>query len=164
VTFTATTSDPDLGDSVAVGWSFDDSATATGTEVTHAFATGGTHTATATATDSAGVTTVRAVTLAVAVPAAKPKQKDLAPPTTIGLKGPKKVRRGKPAIFRFGSSEAGGTFRCRVDSKPLKTCASPFRVTTKKLAPGRPHTFAVFAVDPAGNADPTPLKRSFRVK
>ena len=65
VTFTATTSDPDLGDAVTVGWSFDDGATATGTQVTHAFAAAGMHAATATATDSAGVTTVRAVTVAV---------------------------------------------------------------------------------------------------
>jgi hypothetical protein len=69
VTFTATTSDPDLGDDVTVAWGFDDGATASGTEATHAFATGGTHTATATATDSAGVTTVRAATVEVTTPA-----------------------------------------------------------------------------------------------
>jgi len=68
VTFTATTSDPDLGDAVTVGWSFDDGTSATGPQVSHAFATAGTHTATATATDSAGVMTARAVTVAVTGP------------------------------------------------------------------------------------------------
>jgi PKD repeat protein len=64
-TFTATTSDPDLGDAVTVAWSFDDGASAAGAQATHAFTTGGTHSATATATDSAGVATVRTATLAV---------------------------------------------------------------------------------------------------
>jgi len=72
VAFTATTSDPDLGDAVTVGWSFDDGATATGGQASHAFATAGTHTATATATDSAGVKTVRGVTVVVAGPPKPP--------------------------------------------------------------------------------------------
>ena len=173
VTFTATTSDPDLGDAVMVGWSFDDGTTATGAEATHAFATGGIHTATATATDSAGMTTVRAVTVAVTTPdqvivpptTTGPKSPTTGVrPTTIGLKGPKKVKRGKPAIFKFGSSETGGTFRCKVDNGPFKTCISPFRVRTDKLDPAWKHSFSVFAIDSAGNADQTPLERSFRVK
>jgi PKD repeat protein len=159
VTFIATTSDPDLGDAVVVGWSFDDGTTATGIQVTHAFAGPGLHAATATATDSVGLTTVRAVTVAVT----KPVQ-GFGRPATIGLKGPKKVRRGKPAIFRFSSSEAGGTFRCKVDNRPFKPCTSPYKVRTNKLDPGRKHTFSVFAIDSAGNADATPLERSFRIK
>ena len=164
VTFTATTSDPDLGDTVTVGWSFDDGATATGAQATHAFAAAGTHTATATATDSAGVTTVAAVTVEAVGGATGGDGRVNHPPVTTGLRGPKKVKRGKPAIFRFGSSEAGGTFRCKLDRKPFKPCASPFRVKTNKLDPGRRHTFAVFAIDDAGSADLTPLRKSFTVR
>ena len=98
------------------------------------------------------MTTVRAVTVAVT----KSGHADVTPPITTGLKGPKNVKRGRPAVFRFGSSEAGGTFRCKVDRKPSKTCASPFRVKTGKLGSGRKHTFSVFAVNLAGNADATP--------
>ena len=138
VTFTATTSDPDLGDLVTVGWSFDDGATASGDQVTHAFATPGVHTATATATDSAGVSTVREKrdgggdAIRTAKSTRTPRR-----PITTGLKGPKKVKRGRPAVFSFGSSEGGGTFSCRVDSRPSKPCASPFKVKTRKLAVGR---------------------------
>jgi PKD repeat protein len=170
VTYTATTSDFDLGDVVTVKWSFDDGASAGGDQVTHSFATAGLHSATATATDSAGVTTV-SESLSVTV-TKKPElvippdlaQPDITPPDTIGLKGPKKVKRGRPAVFTFSSSEPGGGFTCRVDSKPPKTCASPFKLKTRKLGAGKKHTFSVFAVDLAGNADPSPLNRAFRVR
>jgi hypothetical protein len=163
VTFTATTSDPDLGDAVSVGWRFDDGATATGDQVAHAFAADGLHTATATATDSVGLTTVDSVTVAVQGPEQKVTRPKRPPPVTTGLKGPRKVKRGKPAIFRFDSSEAGGTFKCEVDKKPFKPCASPFKVKTNRLDPDKKHTFSVFAIDSAGTADATPLKRNFTI-
>ncbi|HEY5977329.1 MAG TPA: PKD domain-containing protein [Solirubrobacterales bacterium] len=165
VAFTATVSDPDLGDTVVVTWSFDDGGTGTGNEVGHSFATAGSHSVTATATDSAGVTAVRTVPVEVVGPdlpsVEKPKRAE--PPVTIGLKGPKKVRRGKPANFRFGSSKPGGTFMCRVDKKPWKPCGSPFKVKTTKLGPARKHRFSVYAVDSGGTADATPLSRSFLI-
>jgi len=71
---------------------------------------------------------------------------------TIGLKGPKKVRRGKPA-----------NFMCRVDKKPWKPCGSPFKVKTTQLGPARKHRFSVYAVDSGGTADATPLSRSFLI-
>jgi hypothetical protein len=165
VTFTATVSDPDLGDAVVVGWSFDDGATATGTEASHAFAAAGPHTATATATDSAGLMTVETATVTVTRSEQEkaPPVTTTRPPVTTGLVGPRRVKRGKPAIFRFGSSESGGTFECRVDRKPFRPCSSPFKLKTSKLSPGRRHTFSVFAVDFAGTPDATPLKKSFTV-
>jgi Ca2+-binding RTX toxin-like protein len=93
---------------------------------------------------------------APAAPAAPPSHLEL--PETRSLKGPKKVVQGKAATFTFGSSERGGTFKCKVDGGPLKTCKSPFAAATGKLAPNKQHTFSVFAIDAAGNADPLTWK------
>jgi len=83
-------------------------------------------------------------------------------PDTKGLKGPKKVAKGKVASFSFASSETGSTFKCKVDKGPYKACKSPFKVKTGKLALGK-HALFVFAVDRAGNVDPTPASRKFTV-
>ncbi|HWM11360.1 MAG TPA: putative metal-binding motif-containing protein [Solirubrobacteraceae bacterium] len=61
------------------------------------------------------------------------------------------------ARFVFGS-EAGASFRCSVDGGAWQSCESPRALSG--LAGGR-HTFAVTAVDRAGNPDPTPSKRSW---
>lgn len=89
---------------------------------------------------------------------------DTAAPDTKGLKGPKKVLQGKSAVFRFTSTESGGTFKCRIDKGPLKSCQSPFKAKTGKLSPERKHAFSVFAVDSAGNADQTPATLKFSVE
>ncbi len=81
-----------------------------------------------------------------------------APQTTI-RKRAVKPHKGK-AEFRFASSEAGGSFRCRLDGKPLRTCNSPVRFAN--LGSGK-HVFKVFAVDPAGNADPSPALARFKI-
>ena len=62
--------------------------------------------------------------------------------------------------FDFSSSEPGSEFECRVDGAPLAPCDRPH--TTAALADG-PHTFAVRAIDAAGNIDATPEKRDFVV-
>jgi hypothetical protein len=64
------------------------------------------------------------------------------------------------ATFRFGSSEAGSTFLCRLDGKPFRGCRSPR--TYRRLKPGR-HAFRVKARDGAGNLDLTPAIRRFRI-
>jgi hypothetical protein len=87
---------------------------------------------------------------------------DKTAPVTKNLKGPKKVLKGKAAIFKFSSSEPG-TFKCKVDKGPYKACKSPLKVKTTKINPGR-HTFSVYAVDAAGNADATPLTKKFTVE
>ena len=82
-----------------------------------------------------------------------------APQTTIG-QGPDPVTTDATPAFGFTSSEPGSTFECQVDAGSWDPCTSPF--TSAALADG-PHTFAVRATDPAGNADATPASKSFTV-
>jgi CSLREA domain-containing protein len=86
--------------------------------------------------------------------------KDTTPPQTKITKGPKAKTHSTTAKFKFSSSEARSTFKCKLDSKPVKSCKSP--KTYKKLKPGK-HVFKVWAIDSAGNKDPTPAKRKFKV-
>lgn len=94
------------------------------------------------------------LTLGSAGPAPKAKAK---PNTTI-VKASAKTRDRTPT-FRFGSSQPGVKFQCKLDGGPFVVCRSPF--TTKKLGYGS-HVFQVRAV--LGRAsDPTPAKLSFKV-
>jgi hypothetical protein len=82
----------------------------------------------------------------------------IAPATTIVKKT---VHRGaRSATFSFRSSEPGSSFRCRLDARKATPCDSPKRYAG--LAPGS-HTFKVFAVDAAGNADATPAIVRFSI-
>jgi hypothetical protein len=66
----------------------------------------------------------------------------------------------KRVAFAFRSSEAGSSFRCRVDRRPFRPCGSP-----RAFAVGRGrHVFAVFAIDGAGNRDRSPATYRFRVQ
>jgi glucose/arabinose dehydrogenase len=91
---------------------------------------------------------------------------DATPPQTRIVGGPPpkaRVREArKPRVtFRFTSSEAtSATFRCKLDRSRWRSCASPRSYSN--LALGR-HKFSVQAADAAGNADPTPASRSFRL-
>jgi Ca2+-binding RTX toxin-like protein len=83
-------------------------------------------------------------------------------PETSRIDGPTKVTKGTKAFFTFAASVASATFECQVDTGAYKPCASPFKVKTKKLKKGK-HTLNVRAVQPAGNADPTPSTLKFKV-
>jgi hypothetical protein len=85
---------------------------------------------------------------------------DTTPPNTKLKRKPAKHTGDDTPTFKFTSTEAGSSFKCRIDRKKFKPCRSPF--TTKPLDSGK-HTFRVDAVDPAGNADPTPAKFKFTV-
>ena len=61
------------------------------------------------------------------------------------------------ADFSFASTEAG-TFECSIDEGSFSLCTSPF--STGTLLAGV-HTFAVRAVDTAGNSDPSPARSSW---
>ena len=61
------------------------------------------------------------------------------------------------ADFSFASTEAG-TFECSIDEGSFGLCTSPF--STGALLAGV-HTFAVRAVDTAGNSDPSPARSSW---
>ncbi len=63
-------------------------------------------------------------------------------------------------VFRFASSKAGSHFLCRLDAGPFRRCISP---RAYLVGAGR-HAFRVRAIDPAGNADPTPALFRFRVR
>jgi Ca2+-binding RTX toxin-like protein len=68
-------------------------------------------------------------------------------------------RAWRRVAFRFASNEPGSRFRCKLDRKPYRGCTSPRAYTVKT---GR-HTFRVFAIDRAGNRDPSPTLFRFRV-
>ncbi len=85
---------------------------------------------------------------------------DVTPPQTKIKKGPgHRLAKGE-AKFAFKSSEAGSSFRCKLDRRKVGRCASP--KLYKHLKPGR-HAFRVWAVDAAGNKDPSAAKRRFLV-
>lgn len=68
-------------------------------------------------------------------------------------------RRLRRISFGFNADEPGSTFRCRLDRQPFRICVSPRRY---RVRAGR-HAFRVYAVDPAGNRDPTPVVYRFRI-
>jgi Ca2+-binding RTX toxin-like protein len=94
-------------------------------------------------------------------PPAKP---DRTPPRTKLLRHPAKLVRLRPhhaaaVAFRFTANERS-RFECKLDAHPYRRCRSPLRA---RLHAG-PHSFRVFAIDAAGNRDPTPALFRFRVK
>jgi Ca2+-binding RTX toxin-like protein len=99
---------------------------------------------------------------AVAPPPAPPA--DTRPPRTRITAHPPKLietRRAKRrVVFRFASSEPGSRFRCKLDGKPFRPCASPRAYLVR---PGS-HTLRIVAIDSAGNIDPTPVLFRFRVR
>lgn len=89
----------------------------------------------------------------------------VAPPpsnTLLGSHPRKTIKTRKKRVkvkFTFSSSEAGATFKCKLDKKAFASCTSP---KTYKVKPGK-HTFTVEAIS-EGGADPTPASFPFRVK
>ena len=65
----------------------------------------------------------------------------------------------RAVTFTFASSEPSATFQCSLDGAPFTACSSPLR----RVLADRRHRFAVRAVDPSANTDPTPAAVSFRV-
>jgi hypothetical protein len=90
---------------------------------------------------------------------------------TIDTKAPDTSIRSYPqnptnttsAIFTFISTEAGSTFKCQMDSCGYSSCTSPKAYPGLTSGAGTSHTFQVYAVDPAGNADPTPASYSWMI-
>ncbi len=81
------------------------------------------------------------------------------PETTI-LTAPQDPTSATTASFFFVASEPAATFVCQLDADPSGPCTSP-RVLTG-LSRVR-HTFKVFAVDEAGNPDPSPAVHSWTI-
>jgi hypothetical protein len=92
-------------------------------------------------------------------PASNPPAAPRASPPNTKLHEPKIEPRRHRATFNFSSNQSGGSFRCKLDNHPYTPCSSPKTYTA--LSPGR-HTFAVAAVNAAGEADSTPAQARFR--
>lgn len=86
---------------------------------------------------------------------------DTSPPDTAISAGPKGATHKREAVLRFASTEAGSTFECKLDSRKWSACRPPR--TYRHLREGH-HAFRVKAIDAAGNVDPTPAKRTWRVE
>ncbi len=86
--------------------------------------------------------------------------KDTKAPNTRITKRPRKQTFQQRVAFRFASPEKGSTFKCRIDGKPFRACRSLVKYKVRRGV----HTFRVRAIDPAGNADPTPATYRFRVR
>jgi subtilisin family serine protease len=84
------------------------------------------------------------------------------PNTTItqGPTGRIKKRDAGTLKFKFSSTEAGSTFKCKRNSGSWASCSSPKDYNNLSLGE---HTFQVRATDQANNTDLTPAKRSFRI-
>jgi hypothetical protein len=87
---------------------------------------------------------------------------DTTPPETTITKDPKNKLKKAKAKYRFVSSEPGSTFRCKFDKRKFKPCDAG-KAKYKRLDDGK-HKFKVYAVDPAGNRDPSPDKDKFKVR
>ena len=89
-------------------------------------------------------------------------REDSSAPQTRIRSGPPSRTRLRSATFVLAAvpGEAGTSFRCAIDGRPLHRC--PRRVGFHRLRAG-PHRFRAVAVDAAGNADRSPARRSFRV-
>jgi hypothetical protein len=96
-----------------------------------------------------------------APPAPRPTQTYVTPHTRITFAPAAKTRSRSP-VFRFTDStgQPGTSFECKLDRKPWRACSSPLRL--KKLSRGK-HTLEIKAKNGAGEFEPAPAKRKFKV-
>jgi hypothetical protein len=92
-----------------------------------------------------------------------PNESDTAPPDTAITQGPSGKTKKKTATIAFSGSDtrAVASFQCKLDSGSFEACTSP--KTYSGLKKGS-HTVEVRAIDGAGNVDPTPASRTWKVK
>jgi Ca2+-binding RTX toxin-like protein len=93
-----------------------------------------------------------------------PPPVDRKPPRTKITKRPARLlligAHPRRVAFRFSSSEGGSSFRCKLDVKPYRACASPRAYTVGR---GQ-HAVRIYAIDAAGNPDPSPALFRFQVR
>ncbi len=107
--------------------------------------------------------TARAAAAAQAAPKAAASPVSPTSPRAPASPSPRPARRAvRRPVFRFTDStgQEGTTFRCKVDRGRWLGCGSPVKL--KKLRLGR-HVFQVKAVNAAGEVEPAPAKRKFKV-
>jgi hypothetical protein len=97
------------------------------------------------------------VLLVETVPAPDTTAPDTAIPTSSGPSG---STTSTGASFAFSSNESGARFECRLDTAAFAACASPKGYSGLALGG---HTFAVRAIDTAGNVDLSPATRTWTV-
>lgn len=87
---------------------------------------------------------------------------DSSPPDTVIDSGPSAPTTATDATVSFSSPDAGpgASFTCARDNLPAAPCVSPW--TVDGLADGT-HTVQIAVRDAAGNLDPSPATRSWRV-
>ena len=86
---------------------------------------------------------------------------EMGPPQTTITKHPKRKAQKPRATFRFVAEPAGATtFECKLDKKPFKPCASPFKTRVRR---GPWHRFRVRATV-EGVGEPSPAKFAWRVR
>ena len=133
----------------------DEKAAPCASPVTYSDLAVGAHTFSVVATDlagNAGEAVIRSWTI---VP-----PPDTSPPDTSIDTAPPATTTEQSATFTFSASEEGSTFECTLDDGDFAACASP--VDHVGLAIGA-HTFAVRAIDAAGNVDPVPAVAQWTV-
>ncbi len=89
-----------------------------------------------------------------------PVTPDTTAPQTVIDSGPGTTTAAS-ATIGFSADEGGSTFLCGLDGAPLASCVSP--TAYSGLAVGT-HTFAVQAVDAAGNVDPSPAMHVWTIE
>lgn len=96
-------------------------------------------------------------------PPPPPQFRDTTPPGTKIEHRPHRVvetSKAKRRVSFHFTSEAGARFRCWLDRAPYRGCTSP---RAYHVGPGR-HAFRVFAIDEAGNRDPSSAYFKFNVE
>ncbi len=90
----------------------------------------------------------------------KPSPTDTDPPQTRIKFSPQNPN-PRHSYFRLRSSERRSTFECSLDGTDFEACKK--RPDIQDLDPGR-HCLRARAIDAAGNVDPTPAHRCFKVR
>jgi len=92
-----------------------------------------------------------------------PGSADTTPPDTVIDSGPSGTVKTRDARFTFFSTEpSDATFQTRLDGGPWELGTATSK--TYSQLPNGTHTFNVKATDAAGNADPTPASRTWKVR
>ena len=86
---------------------------------------------------------------------------DFTPPDTSILLAPFNPSPKDSAFFAYASNESPSTFQCSLDKSPFAPC-SELGVSYGSLRNGS-HTFAVRAIDRAGNVDTVPAGYTWRI-
>jgi large repetitive protein len=89
---------------------------------------------------------------------------DTTPPDTTITSGPSGTVKSRDATFTFSSTEpSNANFQTRLDGGNWEANGTATSKSYTNLANGT-HTFDVKATDAAGNEDPTPASRSWKVR